>query len=61
MIPDTARAKKYVSGLTKTNVLVQTLAIDDSNYIASQMQNQPFNVATNGSDDMDNEAISSDC
>ena len=43
-----------VSGGTKTNTLVETLVSDDSNYIASQMPNQPFNVATGGSNGMDN-------
>jgi len=38
----------------KQNVLVETLVIDDSNFIASQMQYQPFSVATDGSNDMDN-------
>ena len=27
---------------------------DDSNYIASQMENQPCSVATDGSNDLDN-------
>jgi len=43
-----------VSGHAKTNILVETLVSDDSNYIASQMQNQPFGVATDGSNEMDN-------
>ena len=57
MFPDTEIAKKYGSGCTKTNVLVETLVIDDSNFIASQMQYQPFSVATDGSNDMDNRKL----
>ena len=33
---------------------MEILVIDDSNYIASQMQNQPFSVATDGANDLDN-------
>ena len=43
MYPETEVAKKYGSGCTKTNILVDTLVSDDSDYIASQMQNQLFN------------------
>ena len=52
-VSSTDIAKTYGSGLTKTNVLVETLASDDSNYIyiAIQMQNQRFSLATDGSDD----------
>ena len=54
--------QKYGSGRTKTYILVETLVSDYSNYFGSQMQNQPFSVATDGSNDMDNmNAISSDC
>ena len=55
MFPDTEIAKNVtVSGRTKTNILVETLVSNDSNYIATQMQNQPFSVATEGPKDMDN-------
>ena len=52
MFLDTEMAIKYDSGSTKRNVLVETLASDDSNYIACQMRNQSFSVATDGSNDM---------
>ena len=53
MFPDVEVAKTCVSGRTKTNVLVETLANDDSNYTAGKMQNQSFSVATDGSNDTD--------
>lgn len=54
MFPDSEIAKKYGSGRTKTGALIETLARDDSKYIADQMRNQPFSIATDGSNDMDN-------
>ena len=57
MFPATEIAKKYGSGCTKTNILVETLVSDDSSYIASQMQNQPVSVATDGYDDTDNSKL----
>ena len=61
VFPDTEIAKKYGSSHRKINVLVEILASDDSNYIASQMQNQLFTVATNGSIDRQHKPISNGC
>ena len=41
----------------KQMFIVETLVSDDSNYIASQMQNQPFSVTTDGSNDTDNTKV----
>ena len=54
MFPDVEVAKTCVSGRTKTNVLVETLVCDDSNYIDSQLENQPFGVAIDPYNYMDN-------
>jgi hypothetical protein len=52
MFPDSSIASKYGCGRTKTSCIVETLASDDSQRIMKAMQNQPYSLATDGSNDI---------
>jgi hypothetical protein len=51
MFPDSAVAKKYGSGRTKTSYIVEALAKSDSQNIAEMMKVAPYSIATDGSND----------
>ena len=53
MSPDFKIAAKYGSGLTKTRCIVETFANLDENYLTEIMRNQPFSIATDGSNDFE--------
>ena len=53
MFPDSKIATKYGSGQTKTSCIVETFANLDENYLAEIMRKQPFNIATDGSNDFE--------
>jgi hypothetical protein len=53
MFPDSAIAKKYGCGRTKTTAIVECLASEDDKKITTALKMGPFSLATDGSTDMD--------
>ena len=57
MFPDSQIAKKYAAGRTKTRGLVQVLADSAESSMTSEIQQKPFSLSTDGSNDKGSEQL----